>query len=205
MIEAIEGKASTMGNRELENINIGMIRPHLRDIPDLPLPDGYSMRLYRKGEGPLWTEIVRRAEPFLEIDDDRFDKEFGAHLDKLPDRCHFLLDPGGRAVGTTTAWFLDDYAGDGETYGLIHWVAIRPESQGRGLCKPMLTIVLTRLAHEYDKAALNTSSGRIPALKCYLDLGFVPYMSRERAVEGWSQVRSVLKHPVLEAMPELGA
>ena len=67
----------------------------------------------------------------------------------------------------------------------------------------MLTVIMRRLAEDHPCAVLGTSSRRLPALKCYLDFGFVPDMTEERAIEGWSQVRSVLKHPTLEAMPEL--
>ncbi len=188
---------------EPENIDISMFRPNLVDLPDLALPPGYSLRLYREGDGPLWEEIVRASERFLEIRPGRFEEEFDDHMDKLDDRMRFLVDPDGWEVGTATAWFHPDPDLGGQITGLVHWVAIRPESQGRGLSKPMLSVVLKRLAQEHERAILNTSSGRTVALKIYLDLGFLPNLNRDRAVEAWSQVRRVLDHPTLRAMPEL--
>lgn len=187
----------------MENIDIGMIRPSLKDLPDVAPPEGFSIRLYRPGDGPLWVDIVRSAERFLTINDDRFDREFGHDLESLGDRMHFLSAPSGLEVGTATAWYWKDADGDGLTYGLVHWVAVRPEWQGRGLGKPLLSVVMRRLARSYDRALLNTSSGRIPALKCYLDFGFVPNMAKDRAAEAWSHVRSVLGHPTLMAMEDL--
>ncbi len=192
-----------MTDKQLENIEIGMLRSDFEGLPRLPLPDGYTMRLFRPGDEDLWVDIIRSSEEFLTIEDTHFEKEFGPHRDLVPERMHFLLDPQGREIGTATAWFSENHVGDGQTYGLIHWVAIRPEAQGRGLCKPMLCVILDKLAGWYDRVALGTSSGRLVAIKCYLDFGFVPNMLREQAHEGWSEVRAHLNHPSLTEMPEL--
>jgi len=192
-----------MADGDLENLTISMLRLDLLDLPSVPLPGGYAMRLYQPDDATLWTDIIGSAETLISITDETFEKEFGGHLSELEDRCHFLLDPKGRAVGSATAWFSPNRKGDGVTYGLVHWVAIRPEAQGRGLCKPMLSVILDRLSRSYECAALTTSSRRIPAIKCYLDFGFIPDLECDRAVEGWSQVRSLLKHPTLEAITGL--
>ncbi len=187
----------------MENINLVMLRADLLGFPDLPLPNGYTVRFYRPGDEDLWVDIVGAAEDYLTITRETFDEEFGDDLPGLQDRGYFLVDPDGHEVGTTTAWYAPDYKGDGVCYGRVHWVAIRPAYQGRGLCKPMLSVIMKRLAQSHDRGVLGTSSGRIPALKCYLDFGFVPALDEDRAVEGWSQVRSVLRHPTLEAIPQL--
>jgi hypothetical protein len=67
----------------------------------------------------------------------------------------------------------------------------------------LLSVVMKWLARRYDRAVLGTSSGRTVALKCYLDFGFVPDLSADRAIEGWSQVRSRLSHPALASIPAL--
>ncbi len=189
----------------MENILIDMLRADLQGFPDSPLPTGYSMRLYRPGDADLWVDIVDEADEFLTVTQETFDKEFGYDLPAMGDRCYFLVDSSGREIGTTTAWYAPNYKGDGVCYGRVHWVAIRPEAQGRGLCKPMLTVIMKRLAQSHDRGVLGTSSRRIPALKCYLDFGFVPDMTSDRAFEGWSQVCSVMKHPNLDVVPELRA
>ena len=63
--------------------------------------------------------------------------------------------------------------------------------------KAIMTRAMVRLAQEYDEAYLSTSSARIPAIKIYLDFGFVPDMERDRAEEAWTEVREHLKHAAL--------
>ena len=36
------------------------------------------------------------------------------------------------------------------------------------------------------------------AIKVYLDFGFTPDMSHENSTEAWTEVASVLEHPLLE-------
>jgi hypothetical protein len=56
---------------------------------------------------------------------------------------------------------------------------------------------LNKLAQWHDRCFLDSSTERLPALKLYLDFGFVPDLSNERAVENWREVRDKLKHPTL--------
>ena len=69
--------------------------------------------------------------------------------------------------------------------------------QGKGIGKAIMTRAMQWLAEEYDTAYLSTSSGRIAAIKVYLDFGFLPDMEREESEEGWTEVREHLKHPAL--------
>ena len=55
----------------------------------------------------------------------------------------------------------------------IGWLSIRIIS-GEGLRKPMMTRAMQRLAESHPNAMLGTSTGRIWALKVYLDFGFYP-------------------------------
>jgi ribosomal protein S18 acetylase RimI-like enzyme len=184
----------------MENIPLSMIRANMANLPDLPLPTGYTMRLYRPGDELLWIDIVRSGERFINITDDKFQREFAQDMSSVVSGMYFLVEPGGREIGTTTIWPAKNLKGDGLDYGRVHWVAIHPDFQGRGLCKPMLSFIMKRIAKQYERSVLGTSSGRTIALKCYLDFGFLPDLTWERAHEGWSEVKSVLKHPVLEAM-----
>jgi GNAT superfamily N-acetyltransferase len=182
----------------MENIQISMIRPDMKNLPDLPLPDGYRIRPYRSGDEPLWIDIVRSGEHFIDIPDDMFQKEFAADLPAVEKGMYFLTAHGGRDVGTTTIWPAPNLKNTGLDYGRVHWVAIHPDYQGRGLCKPLLSFIMKTMAGRYDRSVLGTSTGRIRAIRCYLDFGFVPDMAFDRAREGWIQVKSVLKHPAIE-------
>lgn len=193
----------------MENISVVMIRPHLRDIPQFDLPSGYRIRPLRgESEAALWTDIVRDSETFFEIKDDLFKKQFGDDLPTTKQRIFIVereaagQELGGavpEAVGTIGAW--KDPEGEftaREGWGRIHWVAVRPAAQGGGIGKGMMTHAmnaLTALGHE--KAVLGTSTGRLAALKIYLDFGFVPHLNTPEAEGAWRSVTAVLSHPAL--------
>lgn len=180
----------------MKNIGVTMIRETMEDIPDIPFPEGFGVRNYRPGEGHIWTRIQRAAEPFFEIEDNLFEREFGNYLKEMEDRSFFIITEDGEEVGTITAWWNSDW--QGKDWGLIHWIAIHPNYQGRGLAKPAMTVAMKRLKQSHHRCLLNTSTGRIVAIKVYLDFSFYPYLERDNSQEAWSEVASVLKHPILK-------
>ncbi|MHB9025550.1 MAG: GNAT family N-acetyltransferase [Armatimonadota bacterium] len=179
-----------------ENIRVAMVRPHLRDIPDVPFPPGYGMRPLRRDDGALWTEIVSEAEQWSTIDDDYFAKEFGVDPDGIEQRCYFVVNPAGEAIGTISAWHSLD--AEGHDQGRLHWFAIRPAYQGCGLGRPVMSFLLKRLAELHERAYLITSTARLPALKLYLDFGFVPDLDAPEGPDAWRKVKEVLPHPALD-------
>ncbi|MBV7328265.1 GNAT family N-acetyltransferase [Chloroflexi bacterium TSY] len=101
------------------------------------LPQRYRMRHYCDGDGPAWLSLIRAAEPFLVIQDNLFQTAFANGPDALPDRMILIESEAGEIIGTTTAWWRDDWRKSGE-WGQIHWVAVHPDHQKRGLSKPMM-------------------------------------------------------------------
>lgn len=133
-------------------------------------------------------------------------------------RYQFFLveDATERAVGTATAWQTKHHAAYSDMLtkssywaaslespdstvrridlgrdGLIHWVAIDPEFQGRGLSKPLLAAVLRSLGPAGLKcttATLGTGSGRPQAIPLYLSFGFEPMVF---GAEDWGAWRDL--------------
>ena len=186
--------------KALEHIPLLMVRDDLTELPSFPLPPGYRLRRFRRGDERLWVEINLSIGAFdgsLERGLEYFEKEFGAARDQMESRCLFLETADGKAVGTTTAWFNPSFRG--REYGRIHWVAIRPEHQGKKLAKPLLAAALARLAELHDRAYLSTQTTSARAIHMYLDFGFEPYITSEREEAGWRLLASVLQHPALSA------
>ena len=182
------------------DVPVHMIRAHLRDLPRPHFPDGFGMRpLNGASDAPLWTDVQRDAEELFAIEDDLFVREFGDDDAAIAARCFFVTSPKNAAVGTISAW----RGGRGEesdNWGRIHWVAVRPAFQKRGLARAALAFALSRLAElGHERAWLATSTARLPALKLYLDAGFVPDLEPLVAREAWESVRAVLPHPALAA------
>jgi len=192
----VDPPRSTRAGPGRAGYSVNMIRPHLRDIPEVPFPPGFRIRPMRLDEGGLWTDIWRDAEPYFDISDDLFQREFGFDPQAVPWRCFLIVDERGVAVGTISAWYDRNYRG--QDYGRIHWVATRRAYQGKGLGRAGLSYALRALARWHDRAVLDTQTRRLLAIRLYLDFGFLPDLEPPGAVDAWREVQAQLKHPALE-------
>jgi len=93
----------------MKNIGVTMIREQMENIPEIPFPKGFGVRNYRPDEGDIWTGIQRAAEPFIKIDDQLFEQEFGDNLQEMENRSFFVVTDEGEEVGTITAWWHPDW------------------------------------------------------------------------------------------------
>lgn len=170
--------------------SIAMVRPTLDDLPDHPLPAGYSLRPYQPGDEQTWIDIHEIADDYTDATLDLFDKQFGYDRPALPDRQLYLLDPTDHPIGTATAWY-HDY--NSQPHGQVHWVAIVPAAQGKGLAKPLLAAICHRLKQlSHTRVFLTTNPPRIPAIALYLTFGFRPDPRNESERTAWRHVRAAL-------------
>lgn len=179
-------------------IPVIMIRENLADIPQYPLPQGFSVRNFKRGEGDIWAQINADAGGFATFEDaqSRFAIEFADPVNDMESRCFFIFDDSnGQAIGTAMAWYDSDFCG--QLWGRVHWVAILPQYQGRGLAKPLLTSVLNRMAEYHDKVVLGTQTFRRVAINLYLDLGFKPFLSSPTCRQAWNELAAETRHPAL--------
>ncbi|MCX6043517.1 MAG: GNAT family N-acetyltransferase [Chloroflexi bacterium] len=186
----------------IEDVSFNMVRETMANFPIHQLPAGYHFRPYQTGDDRTWTDIQIAAEPFIKFDDAMFMKEFGTQLAALPARMFFVATDAGRAVGSITAWWDANWRGTGD-WGRIHWVVVHPEYQRRGLTKPMMTHAMQILAQHHTRATLGTSSGRLWAVKVYLDFGFTPdltELTNPKIVAAWRNLQTVIQHPQLTAI-----
>ena len=173
-------------------VPVVMVRKNLLDMLQCAEAEGYSVRSSREGDRENWLLIQKAAEDSLESKEELFAKEFGIDSVELRRRQFYICNEAGKAVATITAWRNGHFSDD--NYGCVHWVAVEPGSQGRGLSNMLVSACLMRLKEMgYDGAYLNTASARIPALALYLKFGFVPYARDEREVEAWGGVAGQLR------------
>ena len=177
-----------------EYINVRMVRENLDDIPEYSLPAGYSIRWYRQGYEKHWQTVQSLADEYNRVTPDLFEEQFGSDTKLLSERQCFLCDGKENIIGTATAWL--DYQGK-KSPGRIHWVAIVPQQQGRGLAKPLLTIVCNRLKElGHSETYLTTQTVRIPAINLYAKFGFVPVIDSDRDRGIWEKLRQHVKYPL---------
>jgi len=171
-----------------KNYPLQMVREDLEDIPAFGLPSPYRFRMYQAGDEVAWVAIHEKADRYNQVTLATFREQFGTDEETLKDRQMYLCDGDGSAVGTITAWFDQDESG--EAIGRVHWVAIVPAHQGKGLAKPMMTAVLERLrALGHVKTVLLTDHLRGPAVNLYLKFGFKPVIANERDREVWEKLQ----------------
>lgn len=176
--------------------SLWMVRQQLRDIPQARLPVGYSIRGMTDRDAAIWTAIQRDAEKVIPIDDGLLAREFGNDRPAWPRRCLLLFGPDRAAIGTVSAWYGTD--APWLNHGRIHWFAIHPSHQGKGLARPLLSHAMNLLAQWHERAYLVTSIGKLRAIKLYLDYGFVPLLRTELDRHDWSRFRKSLDHPGLD-------
>lgn len=177
-------------------VYINMIRPDLRNIPQYSLPPDYFFRWYRPSDEKIWLAIQLLTEKYEKINLELYKEEFGSHPEALAERQCFLCSALGEPLGTATAWF--DPAYYQQPCGRVHWVAIIPVWQGRGLAKPLMSLICQRLAElGHQQAYLVTSPQRLPAINLYLKFGFVPDIQSEADRLVWQGVQTQLGTEVL--------
>jgi GNAT superfamily N-acetyltransferase len=174
--------------------SVSMARQVEAPFPLFPLPPGYALSWYQPGCEAWWFEIQRRADPLAPITAGTFAKYFGTAPGELSRRQAFLLEPAGRPIGTATAWFEQDERG--QEWGRLHWVAILPEWQGRGLGRPLLSDVCQRMHTLHpQRSFLRTAPHRLAAIRLYLAFGFQPLIGTPHEASAWRQILGRLGQP----------
>jgi N-acetylglutamate synthase-like GNAT family acetyltransferase len=177
-----------------ECIDVKMIRENLDDIPEYDLPAGYSIRWYQPGYKEYWQAVQSLADVYNRVTPELFERQFGTDAKLLSERQCFLCVDEKNIIGTATAW-LDNLGG--KSLGRIHWLAIVPQQQGKGLAKPLLTTICKRLKElGHSKTYLTTQTVRIHAINLYTKFGFAPMVDSERDREIWEKLRKHIKYPV---------
>lgn len=170
-----------------------MARADLEQLPQFRPPPDFTLRPYHPGDDQSWYRIQVEAETLIRISHEHFHRQFHRYHRDLAQRQVYLCH-GEHPVGTATAWY-DDIGHDPQT-GRVHWVAIVPQFQGRGLAKPLLWSVCRRLQEAgHTRAYLTTSTARLPAISLYHRFGFRPEPRTEEEAAAWRQVANRLGWP----------
>ncbi|MFH1613485.1 MAG: GNAT family N-acetyltransferase [Planctomycetota bacterium] len=178
-------------------VRISMIRGTLDDLPQYNLPPLYTSRMYRPGDMDTWIQIESAADKYNTFDSQRFHNTFASGIESLPERLCFICAPDGTEIATATAWFDNNY--HGRVFGRLHWVAVIPPYQGKGLSKPLVTITLNRLRQlGYTQAVVTTQPYRIPAINLYLKFGFLPDITSADDRQNWQNVLAGFKQQNLQ-------
>ena len=162
-----------------------MVRRGLQNLPTLQCPDDYHIRTYWKGDEAHWARIMDTAF----VDKGRTTQDAYVEVIDQPD-----FDPNGFCfviygnlpIGTACAW---KRCIRGEQVGYIDMLAVLPEHTGHKLGKYLTLFLLHYFkAQRMVSVVLDTDDFRLPAIKNYLNLGFVPTYVRENHALRWQNV-----------------
>lgn len=163
-----------MIDKSIPYAEIWMVRTRELPINNFPLPNGFSLAFYQAGDDLAWAEIETAVAEFAREDEalKYFNRTFARHPEELEKRMVFIETEAGEKIGTATAWWKE--TADGARYPLVHWVAIKPDYQGRGLSKPLMSKVLQVLQdlENHDSIVLHTQTWSHVAIQMYEKFDF---------------------------------
>ena len=176
-----------------------MVRPNLNNLPELELPTGYGMRTYLEGDEVHWARIISDSFGGRERTAQDTEEQITGRDVFLPDGLYFATHRG-IPVGTACAW---RESVDEKEVGYVHMVGVVAEHTGYKLGKWVSLAVLHYFReHGFISAMLDTDDFRIPAVKTYLNLGFIPVYVEDGQPERWQALFEKLKLPAMSAQIE---
>ncbi len=170
-----------------------MVRPNLDGLPEIKIPDGYKIRTYVNGDDVHWVNVINTSfNTTFTIHD--FYNDIGRKSLFNPDGLFFATCQG-IPVATTYARVL--VTGESEM-GSVHMVAVTPEHTGQRLGKSVTLCALHFFQQRNFKCViLGTDDFRLPAIKTYLNLDFVPVCIDIDQPKRWDKVFPKLGLPVM--------
>lgn len=161
-----------MLDRQLPYAEVWMTRPLEEKLPVYPLNEEYRFEKYQPGSEKDWAIIETAVGEFDSVDEALmyFNKAFAPYPEELKKRMFFVTNEQNERVATCTAWRkLRE-----KEYPLFHWLAVKPEHQGKGIARS-LTIEVIRCFQQLMTQGpiyLHTQTWSHPAIKLYQSLGF---------------------------------
>jgi mycothiol synthase len=158
----------------------------LADLPEPELPSGFSFRPATTDDADELAELVTAAyDPVHDTpwDGARMQTELLEAADVL--QTWVAVDAQGRIHATASERLLPYIYPEGTGY--VHFVGTLRDSQGLGLGRAITLRVLRGFVDRgLTKAVLNTADFRLPAVRLYLQLGFIPEYREDSERSAWS-------------------
>ncbi|WP_062269886.1 GNAT family N-acetyltransferase [Endozoicomonas arenosclerae] len=168
-----------------------MVSKQLQSLGQTGIPDGFYIIKAGKGFRHQWAEIAHEAGEFasLEASVQRFDLEFASAEEReVSHRVLYLCNNEDEVIGSATSWFHPQQ----KQLGRLHFVAMKPRYQGRGLIRPLLEATLDTLQQFHTEYWLTTQPRSVKGIKLYLDYGFLPVVENEEDSRVWKHLFKVL-------------
>ena len=170
-----------------------MLRPHLRELPEIVLPAGHTLRTFCRMTARTGRRIIGLS--------------FQTEPEKMPFDSMMRASPAFRRSASSSSaagrnrWrprprgITPEMTPDA---GTVHFVGTLPGHTGKRLGYWCTVATLRHMVEEgLQRAWLSTDDFRLPAIKIYLDLGFVPLLVHDNQRERWPAFFAKLGLPQL--------
>lgn len=158
-------------------------------LPPWNPPDGYIMRGYQLGDEDGWLHLMALAG-FNGWDRVKFDSYLA-----VPERRE-----GSRVVVCGNEIVAATFASQRSVeppVGALDYIIGHPEHKGKQLgCSVCAAVIRYLVSCRYERIVLSTDDWRLPALKTYLKLGFLPNLCREDMPDRWRAIYQKLYFPL---------
>jgi ribosomal protein S18 acetylase RimI-like enzyme len=144
----------------------------------------YRLRGYEPGDATTWLFLQQSTGIYPPLDPSFFQREFSSS----PEGRQFFIMRDQQPVATGTAWHGEPLRTP--DWGRLHWVAVHPQHQRRGLgfmlCRHLLAVI-----REFGcvGAYLTTGSENPAAIALYAKLGFMPRIRTPEEATFWASRR----------------
>jgi len=169
------------GSTETKMPQLLMLHKNLDNLTELAIPEPYGIRSEGQGDDKAWERII--FESFGDKYSYRIMTDDKAYR---PERVLFVTDENDMPVATAASWTIDDYP---EDCAVLHMVGVLPDHSGHRLgLHVSLAAMMQAKSEGYARMVLRTDDWRIPAIKTYLRLGYIPVVVHENHIVRWKEV-----------------
>lgn len=146
-------------------------------FPVYPVAAGYTLCTWQPGMETDWCRIQCSVN---HVEDDKaakdcFLQEFAPYPRQLSQRMLFVCNHSKQPVATACLWWGNTFGQD-QMLPRIHWVAVQPNAQGKGLAKALVSALMQKCRELYPALPpavyLTSQTWSYKAVGMYLSFGF---------------------------------
>ena len=164
------------------------------EAPIVPEKAGYRLRTYQPGDEEGWSALLQANGEL-----GRWDRRRLADVLEGT-RVQLFIEYEGQLVACTGC---NDRTRELRPCWEMGWVAVHPDFQGRGLGKFIVSAAVAQAKALGPRPIyLLTDDFRVPALRCYLKLGFAPNNSHSSYPRRWADIFALLGEDYQALKPE---
>jgi mycothiol synthase len=163
----------------------------LYPFPTSQVPPGYLLRTSQRGDETGFYRLMSHVGWH-----DWSEEKLRLRSASIPFRCWWVGVHKSTGVVVASAMGFREYAADSPFDAILGWIAADPAHTGHGLGQAVTASATAGLiAAGYPEIHLYTSAQRLPALKTYLRVGYVPSLRLPEMAERWQVICKQLSWP----------